>query len=397
MKVVIVLLLFLAQVNIATYLDYLPEDVAGEEMSIAVVDSSTRLVHVVPLKRGGDATTIKEFIRTVEEQLTETAPEGQCIRVLCAAVGDNCINICDKLRTVLYYLLDGKPWYIRTAFFSSSHADVCVRDLNSEFGNEAAIKIDLDKSLVKDLKQKFAKMTCTLFTSLHLMVDKKELENDKRLSQYNLAGGCIVPCVSGARKMSFGVLYMHIPQANMEENGHSAELSPVWRSAAPGLWLEGKCANEICVAYSKAVVMNVGFTDLDFVSEKHVICKSKCPMCYEKVTPTSLGLNRCSWTTVGLKKIGPGQQRPEVIRDEWQHQEEGYRSFKLNRDAWLKFKITCRELKGSSYCIYCMNKLVSGLKVESCGHMVHASCLGYGGECLNCIGEQNMTAFQNYF
>ncbi len=362
-------------------------------MSIAVVDSSTKLVQVVPLKRGGDA-TISEFIRAVEEQMTETAQEGQCIRVLCAAVGDNCINICDKLRTVLYYSLDGKPWYIKTGVFSSSHADVCVRDLNSEFGNEAAIKIDLDKSLVKDLKQKFAKMTCTLFTSLHLMVDKKELENDKRLSQYNLAGGCIVPCVSGAGKMSFGVPLMHIPEEN---DGRSAELSPVWRSAAPGLWLEGKCVNEICVAYSKPVVMNVGFTNLDFVSEKHVIRKSKCPMCYEKVIPTVFGFNRCNWSTVGLKKIRPGQQHPKVVREEWRQQEEGYSSFKLNKDVWLKFKITCRELKGSRYCVYCMNKVVSGWKVESCGHVAHASCLENGGKCLICIGEQNMTAFQNYF
>ena len=112
------ILLSRARVNIAAYLDYLPKDVAvGEEMSIAVVDSSTRLVHVVLLKRGGDA-TISEFIRTVEEQLTQAALEGQCVRVLCAAVGDSCINICDKLRTVLYYLLDGKPWYIRTGVFS---------------------------------------------------------------------------------------------------------------------------------------------------------------------------------------------------------------------------------------------------------------------------------------
>ena len=192
------------------------------------------------------------------------------------------------------------PGTSEQAFSLSSHADVRVRDFNSEFGNEAAIKIDPDKTLVKDLKQKFAKMTCTLFTSLHLMVDKKELENDKRLSQYNLASGCIVPCVSGSRRMSFGAPSMHVPQRKLEANGHSAnghnaELSPVWRRADPGLWLEGKCENNICVAYSKTVVMNAGFTDLDFISEKRMIHKSKCPMCYEKVTPISFGFNRCIW------------------------------------------------------------------------------------------------------
>lgn len=391
---------FAGRLNIATLLVHpsSSNNDIGQEMSVAVVDSSTRQVHIVPLKRGADS-TISEFIRTVEEQLTAKADEGQCIRVLCAAVGDTCINICDKLRTVLYYLLDGKPWYIRTGIFSSRHTDVCVRDLNSEFGNEAFIKVDLEKNQVKDLKQRFAKMTCTSLSSLHLMVEDKELENSKKLSQYNLSSGCIVPQMAVPKSVSFGVPpSLHIPQDNGRSNSHSSVLCPVWRNAAPGLWLEGKCVNEICVAHSKMVVMNVGFSDLDFISEKHIMRKSKCPMCYEKVLPTSFGFSKCNWRTVGLKKLGQGQLHPEVVRQDWQRQEDGFSRFKLNKESWLKFKITCRELKKPSSCACCMSSLLSGLHVEQCGHVVHTSCMDSGGgKCLVCVGEQTMTAFQNYF
>lgn len=318
------------------------------EMSVSLVDISTKQVHVLPLKRGGEV-TIRDFITAVEERLTRLAQdEGTCVRVLCAAVGDSCINICDKLRSVQYYLLDAKPWFIKTGQFSSSQVDVHIKEINRENGNEAAIKMDLDKSHVKDLKQKFARMTGSFFASMHLVFDKKELENDKRLSDYNLTSGCVVPCISGGSRTKFGTPYVHISLGDTMEDGvysGLSGLSPVWRRATPGMWLEGKCTNEICVARSKMVVMNQGYTDLDFVSEWH---KSKCPMCYERVTPTMCGFNRCEWTTAGLKKAGSERQCPQVVRQDWQRQEgEKYHRLMPYKDNshWVKFKVSCRQLK----------------------------------------------------
>lgn len=381
-------------------------------MSIGVLDTTTRQVHCFLLKRGGEDVSVKEFVSRVEAKLSELTGAGTCSRVLCAAVGDACINICDRLRTVQYYLLDGKPWFIKTGVFPSSHVDVHIKEIHMEYGNEAAIKIDLDKSRVKDLKQKFAKMTCTFFPNLHLVFGKKELENDKRLSDYNLTGGCVVPCMSGDRKLSLGTSYMHIPEA--EENGHTTlrnsreesctshhqsdeeqqrfpNHAPVWRRAAPGLWLEGRCSNEICVAYSKLVVMNQGFTHLDFVNERH---SCKCPMCYERVSPTAYGINRCEWTTVGLKKSHPSQ----VVRQDWQTLEEGHVRFVPDTDSWARLKVTSRQLNGHlKFCVLCMSRCVSEMAPTECGHMFHVKCLKAGTDCLQCIGERNMTVYQNHF
>lgn len=362
-------------------------------MSIGLVDTSTKRVHVFHLRRG--QVTIRAFFTSVEEKLTVLqAREGTCIRILCAAVGDSCINICDKLRTVEYYLLDAKPWFIKTAVFPSSYIDVHIKETDLEYGNEADIKMDLDRSHVKDLKQKFAKMTCTFFPSLHLIFDKKELEDGKRLSDCNLTSGSVVPCISGerGRKLSFGTPYVHIPQNNLQGRGDG--LTPAWRRATSGMWLEGKCCNKICVAYLKVVVMNQGFTDLDFINERY---RCKCPMCYELVIPVAYGFNRCEFMTVGLK-ITLDCQYPQVARQDWQRLLDSYHRFVPKSDGWLKFKLASRELKPRlKFCVLCMSESETGIACAPCGHGFHASCLKEEGTCLQCIGERNMTAYQKYF
>ncbi len=360
-------------------------------MSIALVDTSTNEIHVFPseIESGGEEVTIKDFVTTVEETLTLAKSEaGTCVRVLCAAVGDSCINICDKLRTVQYYLLDDKPWYIRTRVFSSDHVDVHIKETTTEDGYEAAIKMDFDRSYVKDLKQMFAKMTCTFFPNLHFIFEKKELENDKKMSEYNLTNGCVVSCLCGKGRTvsSFGTPYVYVSEFG--------QLPPVWRRATPGMWLEGKCSNKICLAHSKLVVMNQGFTDLDFTSERH---NCKCPMCYEGVVPTGCGFSRCEWMTVGLKRSTSHLQRPQVVRQDWQRLEEGYCCFSPNRDTWSMFKVCCRELSSLKLCILCMSRsLPKTMRTSPCGHTFHSTCAG-DGECLQCAGERSSTPYQNYF
>lgn len=371
--------------------------------TLSVVDSSTKLVHVFPLKRGGRL-TIKEFVSAIEETLTGLAQEGTCIRVLCGSVGgEGCINICDRQRTVQYYLLDAKPWYIRTGVFSAKQADVHIKEANKEpeLGNEATIKMDLDRNYVRDLKQKFAMMTCSLISNLHLVFEKRKLENDKRLCDCNLTNGCVVPCVSvnssAINRKAFGPQYVQVSSSNtdhlqLQENGGH---SPAWRRVAPGMWLEGKCGNDICVAYSRLVVMNQGFTDLDFVRDgvKH---GCKCPMCYANIAPTACGFSRCEWMTVGLKKTSE-QQHPQVVRQDWQRLEEGHCRFTPNKDTWLTFKVATRELISVKFCVLCMTSSVSKMAAAPCGHVFHLHCAKEGLECLQCIGEQNMTTYQNCF
>lgn len=369
--------------------------------TLALVETSTKKVHVFPLKGGGKELTIKDFITTVEEVLTSAQGEGTCVRVLCAAVGEYCINICDTTRTVLYYLLDARPWLIKTGIFSSKHVDVHIRDITKEDGNEVAIKMDLDQTCVKDLKQMFAKMTCTLLPTLRFIFGREELENDRRISDYNLTKGSVVSCLCTSarnRTANFTTPHMYISPYR-DQNGVHNGLFPVWRRATPGLWLEGECRNKICVAFSRLVIVNQGFADLDFTSERN-ICK--CPMCYEEVVPVAFGFSRCKWMTVGVKATSD-DHHPHIERQDWQRLEEGHRYFKPHKDDWSVLRLCCKELSHLEFCAVCMTRLLPRtMRTAPCGHVIHSSCAAEEGlvlevDCLLCAAEQSMTPYQNCF
>ena len=375
-------------------------------MSLALVQLSTRKVCEFALEEGSYE-TIQDFIIDVEDKLSAALAEpGKCIRVLFAAVGANPINICDQRRTVHYYLLDAKPWYIMTGVFCSSHADLCVREVNEEDDIEAVIKSDLKRDNVKDLKLKFARMTCRLVNAIHFIFEQKELENEKQLSDCKLISGSVVPCIYSERRLSFGTPYIYITQ----QGGHHDDMallqkgspadgagpSPVWRRATPGMWLEGLCMNHICPAYSKMVVMNQGFTDLDFITEEH---SCKCPICYTVITPVLCGFNKCRWMSIGQKKEVCGAHKfPQIVRQDWQCVYENQQCFCPDITSWSNFKITSRKLNSVGFCLLCTSDLVSDVVTVQCGHVFHGSCLQKtSSACLECLGSETMTAYQQQF
>ena len=367
-------------------------------MSLALVDISTRQIHIFPLQEGGKV-KIKDFVTSVEKKLTESiaaSVEGETdeCRVLSVAVGDRCINICDQYRSVRYYLLDAKPWYIKTRAFSSHHVDLYVKEIKNGYGNEAAVKMDLDKEFVKDLKQRFAEMTCAAINAMHLVFDKRELENEKKLLECNLFDGCVVSCILSDRRANFGSPYVHILHDELKNQDNKGIVKPVWRRATPGMWLEGICTNEICVAYSKMVIVNQGFSDLDFINEGY---RCKCPMCYEVINPCNCGFSRCEWMTVS-SKASPGETDEFIIRQEWQRVSEGYQCIVPNKENWTSFKVICRELNSFKLCMACLSYLPSDEQdIAACGHAYHINCRREREECLQCLGNQTMTSYQKSF
>lgn len=397
-------------------------------MSVALVDISTRQVHFIPARKSGKL-TVKEFFANVEDELQRTTTEsGSCTRVLRAAVGDRCVNICDRKRTIQYYLLDGKPWYMKTAVFPPKLTALCIKDASSVVGGnddddcatEATVRVDLEKCSVRELKFMFSRMTCTPTSGLHLFWGQSELQDDKNLSFYDLTDGSNLAyiCSPAKSRIGFDVPYINIGQQSSSEqqnkkgmsvvNGRvNGDLCPVWRRATPGLWLEGKCTNEICVAYSKMVIVNQGFCDLDFISE----CQDcNCPMCYEPLVPVLCGFNRCKWATVGWRRqagLAEGEL-DTTVRTEWQRLEKDYQCIVPERDNWLIFKVTTQPLEGFKLCKQCLCKALpqqtgSGVTVSTtttadCGHTSHASCRKEADvSCLECVGNQNITAYQKLF
>ena len=372
-------------------------------MSLTLVDSTTREVHAFALEKSGKV-TIQDFFISVEDKLSAAmAKPEKCVRILSVAVGDNRINMCDQRRTVHYYLLDAKPWYIQTAMFNSNHADLCIQDVNGEYSTNAIIKADLNGENVKDLKLKFSKMTCRTASALHLIYEDKELEEGQKLTHYQLRTGSLILCIYGSSKPSLRTPYVYISQqdgrdskADQPIGSAGANSSPVWRRATPGMWLEGVCLNQICPAFSKMVVMNQGYTDLDIIAEMH---SCKCPICYTVITPVLCGFNKCRWMSVGQKKEVSGTHKsPEIVRQDWQGVHESWPSICPDITTWSNLKITSKKLNSVDFCVLCMSDLVSDLATASCGHVFHGSCLRKASSaCLKCCGNQTMTSYQQLY
>lgn len=365
-------------------------------MSLALVDLSTREVHEFSVEEGGEVTTLQDFIILAEDRLSAAVGDGKCVRVLSAAIGDNPINICDQRRTVHYYLLDGKPWYVRTGVFCSGHADVCVREISGEDDIEAIIKSDLKGESVKNLKLKFARMTCRLVNLIHLIFEQKELEDTRLLSDCKLSSGSVISCLYGGRRLSFGTPYIYITQQDCNQDKDIARSAPTpsWRRATPGMWLEGLCTNRICPAYSKMVVMNQGFTDLNFITDMH---SCKCPICYQVITPILCGFNKCSWRSVGQKS---GKHKfPQIVKEDWKSVSGTQQCVVCpDRTCWSSFKLTCKKLKTVCFCILCMSDMTCDAVTAQCGHVFHGSCLQkIGNACMHCFGSRTMTTYQNSF
>lgn len=375
---------------------------------LTLVDLPTKATHRFSLEGRGEI-TIRDFIIDVEDKLSAAVAEtGKCVRVLSAAVGTSPINICDRRRTVHYYLLDAKPWYIRTSMFSSSLADMNIRETNEDGDIHATIKSVLKGESVKDLKLKFARMTCRLrlVDAIHLFFEQKELEDDRLLSDYTLSSGSVISCIYSGRKLNFGTPYIYVTQQDhnrdkikglhpkKDTSVAGVDPSPAWRRATPGMWLEGICMNQICPAYSKMVVMNQGFTNLDFITELH---NCKCPICYTITTPIRCGFNMCSWRSVGEKKQICGA--PQIVREDWKTVSKSQQyTICPDRTYWSSFKITSRRLDSVDFCILCMSDMVSDAVMTQCGHAFHGNCLRKTGSvCLQCFGRQSMTAHQQLF
>ncbi len=382
-------------------------------MSLNLIDLSSRTVINLPLvDQGldGESITIKELIAKVEARLTKDAGGGEtAVRVLSAAVGKKRVNICHKKHSLRYFLLDADPWFINTISYDTSlGVDLTITEAGDEYGcgSEATIRVDLEVDRVKDLKQKFSLMTgldmCDIQFTIKNGRETLLLNNQEKLEHYMLEEGSHISYVPRRKYMVQGIPLENISDMILHA-GKLAALSPVWRRVTPGLWIEGVCMNKLCVACSEIVVMNQGFTDLDYINERH---RCKCPMCYEPVTPTCCGFNRCEWMLVGLKR-SPGKGS-RIMRRNWQRvdKKDGYHRFCPNGHAdWLNLKILSRSLNYSdTLCVLCMKNLWSPDCVQAkCGHQFHASCLHLFGHssnfdnCLECFACNNMTPYQKLY
>ncbi|CAM9319448.1 unnamed protein product [Pylaiella littoralis] len=169
--------------------------------------------------------------------------------------------------------------------------------------------------------------------------------------------------------------------------------APSWRTAAPGLCLEGWCTNRGCQARGQMVILNNHFEDFD------LICGTSkpCPECQRGVTPITCAFNNCVWSYKG-KKAGD----MHVLTGPWTEVGDRYHRFNESSGVeWERLLIQARpklvhraesapEPSAVSavsavsisidctweICTVCLSKTDNeAIKVLQCGHRFHGGCL----------------------
>ncbi|KAL7561702.1 hypothetical protein ACA910_016464 [Epithemia clementina (nom. ined.)] len=158
--------------------------------------------------------------------------------------------------------------------------------------------------------------------------------------------------------------------------------APTWRGVSPGLCLEGRCQNPSCPAYNKMVICNMGFQDVNLVTEQPKV-DCCCPKCNEDLKPIKAGFNKCLWKLTAVKKSSP----ESVFQRPWERAANAYTTY----DEALagKFEFAClqifvRPLSTTSgrdtatpapFCPICFTT-VDGRQTheQQCDHVVHEEC-----------------------
>ena len=376
---------------------------------VSVVDVTTGEGYNFYLDSGRDV-TVRRFLSDVEEKLSSQQQLGEYVRIASAAVGCAPINICDDKRFLNYYLMEGEPLFIQTEVYNSSYRDVCIHELSSEDRSELTstyvIPCDLSNENVRHLKVKLAKMTRRQANSFHLYFNRRKLDDGLLLSRCGLEEGNVLECVTvtSSNRLFFGTSYIDIApfesklkqlQQIVDRLDVGDKHCPSWRRALPGLWLEGVCTNHICPAYSHMVVMNLGFTNLDFITDK---ANCRCPICYSTTMPLLCGFSKCKFRTVGRLKPAKTKEVSDgtVVKEDWRIVSESKQYITIFPDTslWTSFKVIATELLETKFCVACLNTITGESRTVNCGHSFHQSCWRKKNlKCLQCFGSRIVSTY----
>ena len=166
--------------------------------------------------------------------------------------------------------------------------------------------------------------------------------------------------------------------------------APDWRSAEPGLCLEGECDNSHCEAYGEMVIVNHGFETFNLMNERTF----RCPQCKaNSVVPTTCGFFSCRWSFCG-RKVG----ETITLIGQWKEVVEGYHRFDEEQGEveWDVLRVMAFPLLPKpeeraaatgneerrvdhtwNFCTLC-NATISvseEIVLPECGHRFHAKCL----------------------
>lgn len=229
----------------------------------------------------------------------------------------------------------------------------------------------------------------------------RQVEDGRTLADYNIKNGSELRLHLRLRGGGGPLAFADVSKTDAMTKRKFAKDAPSWRTAHPGLCLEGQCTNRGCKAHGEMVILNNHFKDFDLIRG----LPKPCPECRTGVTPITCGFYNCMWTYKG-KKAG----ERHVLTGPWTEAGYSYHRFDEREEAeWERLLIQVRpkpvhraraaRKKPSAasavsvsidhtwkMCTICISKprqcevsiskpSCEAVKVLVCGHRFHNKCL----------------------
>lgn len=203
--------------------------------------------------------------------------------------------------------------------------------ITSSIGIGETLRIDdIDSPIkIEDLKQHICeKYNEYKLERIGLLFYGEFLDNDDKLSDFDIKSGSILNLIDVTRTTrnlnNFGLKFVDVTASDSLKCIQWSQTAPPWRRARQGLCLEGRCTNRKCNASDKKVIMSMGYTKFDLLSDSNANT-TKCPVCKEYVSPTTCAFNNCWWRYEGLKDNK--NKPPESCSNAWTWADDAYRRF----------------------------------------------------------------------
>lgn len=199
---------------------------------------------------------------------------------------------------------------------------------------------------IKQLKQIFLDKTNDKsdLQAICFMLNEEILNNDTNtISSYGVVDKSILQLVDLNTTDRGGFSLMGVKFVDLSNNtglkrvDWSNRASP-WRISKPGLCLEGICSNNQCEAHGQRVIMPIGYTVFDIVTDSNETT-TKCPVCNKYVEPVTCGFNNCWWRYQGIKQDEIGKP-PRKCSSDWQQADNAYHYF----DEYTSGIVSWRQL-----------------------------------------------------
>ena len=215
----------------------------------------------------------------------------------------------------------------------------------------------------------------------------KQLQNERTLMDYKIChestAHMILRVRGGGPEPVLPLLLSNLEDRDDIKFNKSA---PKWRSAEPGLCLEGPCKNDKCRAFRKMVICNMGLCEFSLAIDGNRV---KCPICWNKVIAVTTAFNNCQFYFFGVYRVPTTdggivhkQSAPQTVGDVYKRFDEWKTDGTSAVVAWEFLKIVTVAPSAEigfvccdTECPVCLRTMSDqGSRTAACGHRYHSVC-----------------------